>query len=176
MKPATRRYDLDWLRIIAVFLLVPFHSALIFSLNPRDVVYIKDVIESRALIALAGFINLWHMPLLFVIAGTSSWFALEKRAAGQYLSERVRRLLIPAVFGILLLVPLMTYTHFLGQPERPDFWAYYAGFFRINPNDLTGVAGTFTPAHLWFIVFLFVFSLLGLPLFLSSRNRPGRPF
>ncbi|MEO8355419.1 MAG: hypothetical protein ABI621_05875 [Chloroflexota bacterium] len=43
---------------------------------------------------------------------------------------------------------------------------HYAGFFRFDLEQLDGYNGTFTPAHLWFILFLFVFSLLGLPLFL----------
>ena len=77
-KPA-RRYDLDWLRVLAVLLLVPFHSALIFSLDPRDIVYVKDQVESEILIQFAYFVHQWHMPLLFLIAGASTWFALEFR-------------------------------------------------------------------------------------------------
>ncbi len=168
-----RRYNLDWLRIGAVFLLVPFHSALIFALSSMYVVYIKDIVESRPLIAFATFLNLWHMPLLFVIAGASTWMALRKRSGGQYLKERVQRLLEPAVFGILTLIPLMTYTHLLAQPDPPNFWSYYRGFFQVNPRDMAGLSGTFTPAHLWFIVYLFIYSAAGLPLFLWLRGETG---
>lgn len=165
-----RRYDLDWLRVLAVFLLVPFHTALIFSLDPDLIVYVKDHIESPALLMLAGFINIWHMPLLFVIAGASTWFALDRRSAGQYLGERVSRLLIPAIFGLLVLIPPMTYLHTIGHPGKPSFWQFYLGFFHFNPNDLTGYRGSFTPAHLWFIIFLFVFSLAALPLFIWLKK------
>ncbi len=174
--PSTRRYDLDWLRIAAVFLLVPFHSALIFSQNPNSIVYIKDWMNSAALIALAGFLNLWHMPLLFVIAGASTWFALAKRQASQYMAERVRRLLIPAIFGMLTLVPVMTYLHYLIQPVRPSFWSHYLGYFRINLNDMSGVNGGWTPAHLWFILFLFLFSWVGLSVFIPLRKNASSAF
>ena len=44
-----RRYDLDWLRVLGVLLLVPFHVALIFVLDPYTIMYIKDVVNSRLL-------------------------------------------------------------------------------------------------------------------------------
>jgi fucose 4-O-acetylase-like acetyltransferase len=50
----------------------------------------------------ASFINVWHIPLFFVIAGMSTWFALNRRTAGQYRAERVLRLLVPLVFGVLV--------------------------------------------------------------------------
>jgi len=170
---SARRHDLDWLRILAVLLLVPFHCALVFAPDPRFIMFVKDVVESRPLLATANFMNLWHMPLFFVIAGASTWFSLRRRAAGQYLRERVLRLFVPLVFGMLVLVPPMTY---LGRTDHPSFWAHYLGFFRFDPADLTGDRGMFTPGHLWFILSLLVFSTAALPLFLSLASTPGRRF
>jgi len=160
-----RRFDLDWLRVLAVLLLVPFHSALVFVQNPAYIVYLKDQVQSDLLMWLANFIALWHMPLLFAIAGASTWFALGRRTPGQYLKERLLRLLVPCLFGIFTLIPLMTYIHWFNQPDRPSFWEHYLRFLQINPADFSGTAGTFTPGHLWFIMFLFVFSIVALPLF-----------
>ena len=167
-----RRLDLDWLRILAVLLLVPFHSALIFDSNPLHIVYMKDNIQSDFLIQMASFIGRWHMPLLFAIAGASTWFALGRRSCRQYLSERVMRLLVPAVFGMLILIPLMINVNWLGQPGAPTFGQMYVNFFKVNASDIAGLGGTFTPAHLWFIWFLLLFSLLALPVFLLLR-KPG---
>ena len=86
------------------------------------------------------------------------------------------RLLIPFVFGLLVLIPPMTYIHWLGAPNSPPFWQYYLGFFRINPADLTGLQGTLTPAHLWFILYLFIFSLTALPLLLWLKTDAGLKF
>ena len=105
MEKPKRRYDLDWLRVLAVLLLVPFHTALIFSLDPGDIVYVKDVVESPVLKEMANLMWLWHMPLLFLIAGASVWFALQFRSAGRYLLERLTRLVIPTVFAITVPIP-----------------------------------------------------------------------
>ena len=167
-----RRHDLDWLRVLAVLLLVPFHSALIFSHNPGDIVYVKDRLESEALIQFAYFLSQWHMPLLFMIAGASTWFALEFRTARQYLRDRLARLVIPTLFGITVLIPPMIYMQFLGKPGF-SFWQFYPRFFRVDSRDLSGTSGTFTPSHLWFVLFLFVYSVVALPLFLFLKWERG---
>jgi glucan biosynthesis protein C len=167
-----RRYDLDWLRVLAVLLLVPFHSALIFSHNPGDIVYVKDRLESETLIQFAYFQSQWHMPLLFMIAGASTWFALEFRTVRQYLRDRFTRLVIPTVFGVTVLIPPMIYMQYLGEPGS-SFWQFYPRFFQVNFEDLSGNSGTFTPSHLWFVIFLFVFSVVALPLFLFLKREAG---
>ena len=166
----TRRYDIDWLRIFAVLLLIPFHSALIFVMDPNSIMYVKDTVSSPFLDTMASVIHQFHMPLFFVLAGMASYMALGFRSAGKYLKERVLRLLVPAVFGIATLIPAMTYLTQLSQGKTLSFIDHYLGFFRLNGSDLAGYNGTLTPAHLWFILFLFVFSLIGLPLFLWLRK------
>ena len=165
-----RRYDLDWLRVLGVLLLVPFHVALIFVLDPYTVMYIKDVANSRVLAEATGFIHLWHMPMLFVISGSATYVALGFRSAGQYLRERFLRLFIPLIFGILTFVP---FTLYIQHSNALSLQEGYAGFFRIDLAQLDGMNGAFSPAHLWFILFLFVFSLVGLPLFLWLRTEKG---
>ncbi len=166
-----RRYDLDWLRVLGVLLLVPFHVALIFVLDPKSIMYIKDGVNSRALDEAAGFVHMWHMPLLFIISGSATYFALGYRSAGQYIRERFLRLLVPFLFGIITFIPLTTYIH---RMHELSFLEHYTGFFQLNVHQLDGYNGTFTPAHLWFILFLFVFSLIGLPFFLVLRTEKGK--
>ena len=170
-----RVYYIDWLRVLAVLLLVPFHSALIFSLDPNNIVYVKDQVESTFLFCCAGFVHQWHMPLLFVISGMGSWFALCFRSGGQYVRERVMRLGVPLAFGLVVLVPPMVYLYRLSQQSVGSFWSFYPQAFRINMGDLSGRSGSFTPGHLWFILFLLVYSLLALPLFLWLKSERGRP-
>jgi surface polysaccharide O-acyltransferase-like enzyme len=166
-----RRYDLDWLRVLAVLLLIPFHVALIFVLDPNAITYVKDVVNSRVLDEAAGFVHMWHMPMLFIISGSATYFALGFRSAGQYIRKRFLRLFVPLVFGVLTFVPFTTYirhSNILSLQEG------YTRFFRLNLEHLDGMNGTFTPAHLWFILYLFVFSLVGLPLFLTLRVEQGK--
>lgn len=166
--PFNRRYDLDWVRTLVVLLVLPFHGLLVFVQNPGSIVYMKDTMDCLACDRVAGFIAVWQMQLLFIIAGMSTAFALAKRSGGQYLLERVLRLFIPFLFGVATVVPAMTYITQVDQGKTLTFWQHYANFFTLGP-DISGRSGTFTPAHLWFILFLFFFSVVALPLFLLMR-------
>ena len=166
-----RRYDLDWLRVLGVLLLIPFHVALIFVFDPFTIMYIRDSVNSRALAEVTGFIHMWHMPMLFMISGAATYFALGFRSAREYIRERFLRLFIPLAFGILTFVP---FTIFIQHSDVLSLQEGYTKFFQIDLEQLDGMSGAFTPAHLWFILYLFVFSLAGLPLFLALRSEKGR--
>ncbi|MEN6452701.1 MAG: hypothetical protein ABFD10_00470 [Prolixibacteraceae bacterium] len=74
-----RRVDLDWLRVLAVLLLVPFHSALIFISDPNVIMYVKDEINSSFLNHFAGWTHQFHMPVLFyvlIISNLNRWMWL----------------------------------------------------------------------------------------------------
>jgi hypothetical protein len=133
--------------------------------------YIKDVVDSRALEIVAGFVHMWHMPMLFIISGAATYFALGFRSVGDYIRERFLRLFLPLIFGILTFVPFTTY---IQHSDALSLREGYIGFFRLDFENLHGMNGTFTPAHLWFILYLFVFSLVGLPLFLALRSEKGK--
>jgi glucan biosynthesis protein C len=169
-KPA-RRYDIDWLRVLAVLLLFPFHTARIF--DTWGPFYVKNAAHSDVLTYFNNFVNPWHMPLLFLLAGASTWFALGFRSGGQYTKERFIRLLIPFIFGLLLIVPPQSYFGLLSHTGfSGSYLEWYPNFFSVNSRDMDGYfLGGFTLGHLWFILYLFVFSLLALPLFLYLRRR-----
>lgn len=151
-----RRYDLDWLRALGVLLLIPFHAALIFVLDPNAIMYIKDVVNSRVLEVAVGFVHVWHMPMLFIISGSATYFALGFRSAGRYVRERFLRLFIPLVFGILTFVPFTTY---IQHGNIHSLQEGYIGYFHFDLNHLDGLNGTFTPAHLWFSVLTGYFAI-----------------
>lgn len=166
---STRRHDLDWLRMVAVLLLIiPFHSARVFDV--LDPYYVKNAQTSEGLSWVVAFLNPWQLPLLFVLAGAAAWFALGHRTTGEYAVERYKRLLVPFVFGVLVIVPPQAYLalRFRGHAVPPR--SFLADYWTIK-GDLTGYTGNWTPGHLWFIGFLFVFSLAALPLFARLRPR-----
>lgn len=170
-KPA-RRTDLDWIRVLAVLLLVPFHGALIFVLSPYAVMYVKDTVGSSFLDIFSGWIHQFHMPILFYVAGASTFFALKKRTAAQYVKERFLKLLLPALAGIVLLIPPMTYITAIWNGAHISYGEHFLNFWHFNPADLNGLSGCFTPAHTWFLIYLFLYSLVCLPLFKGiSHNR-----
>ncbi len=95
-----RRYDVDWLRVVAVFSVIALHSAVIFSSGQFNV---KHVQPSLIVDTIQTFLSVWIIPLLFVLAGAATKFALDRRTSKAYRSERVKRLLVP--FGIWFVVP-----------------------------------------------------------------------
>ncbi len=165
----TRRHDIDWLRILAVLLLIPFHSARVFDFI--EPFYVKNGETSVALTAFIGFVAPWHMRLLFLLAGAATWFALDMRGGAGYVKERVKRLLIPLLFGVLVIVPPQAYFARLFHSDYAGSFLEYLQYY-FTPHqantDYTGLV--FTMAHLWFIMFLFVYALVALPLFLYLKH------
>jgi glucans biosynthesis protein C len=168
---ATRRHDLDWLRITAVFLLVPYHSSRIF--DTWEAFYVKNAATSAGLTAIRALLDPWGMPLLFVIAGAATWLALRRRSAARYLRERVLRLIVPLLVGIVVLVPPQAYLAWLGQGNHGSFGAFLGPYWAMRTGEPMGFTGGFTVGHLWFVIYLFVFSVVALPVFLLLRRPPG---
>lgn len=110
-------------------------------------------------------VNPWFMPILFVLAGMSARYALENRTNKVFVIQRVSKLLIPFISGIIFFVPFQTlYTRrFFDNYEGSIFdnWIY----FFTHLTDFSGYDGAFTPGHLWFILFLFIISMFALILF-----------
>lgn len=163
-----RKYYIDNLRWISILLLIPFHTCMIYN-NWGENFYVKSS-DNAVLSSFIFICSPWFMPLLFAIAGVSTCYALKKRTTKQYLKERVYKLLIPLISGILLLVPIQTYyAEKFHNAYDGGYFNQYILFFT-KKTDLTGATGGFTPAHLWFILYLFIISILALPILLKYKN------
>lgn len=156
-----RKYFIDNLRWMAILLLFPFHAAQIWSGGEYSGFYIYSH-TSTALYVFSTAIYPWYMTFLFTIAGMSCRYALLKRTNKQFVVERTKKLLFPFFFGLLVLVPVMTYTaEVFFNGYIGTYWQQY-GLFFTKETDLTGYHGGFTPAHLWFLFYLYVISLTAL--------------
>lgn len=155
-----RKYYLDNLRNFTILLLFPVHTFMIW--NDFGLKFYVWGGENRVISTLIVLINPWFMPLLFVIAGISARYSLEKRSVREFCRERVNKLLVPFVAGTVLLVPIQTFY------ARKFFFGYEGGilenlkYFFTHVTDFSGYDGGFTPGQLWFILFLFFISLVSL--------------
>lgn len=168
---ARRLHYIDWLRVLAVLLLFPFHTWRVF--NAGDPFYVKSPYLSSLINAAIGFIDFWHMPLLFLLAGASTYFALSKRTGWQYLGERVGRLLVPLLFGWLVLIPPQTWYGARFNSAYADSFLHYitrGDFLVWNVQGGGDYYGGFGLGHLWFVMYLFFIALFALPLLLLWRR------
>jgi peptidoglycan/LPS O-acetylase OafA/YrhL len=169
-----RLHYIDWLRVLAVLLLFPFHTSRVF--NYDDPFYIKSAELSQALNYTLGFIDRWHMPLLFLLAGASTYLALGKRSGREYAVERVMRLLVPLVFGIFVIIPPQTW---VGAQYNSGYTGSYVEYitsgdflvFNFGPGG--DYYGGFGIGQLWFILFLLLMALILLPVLLWGRGERG---
>ncbi len=158
----TRRNDIDWLRVLAMLSVFLFHCARYFDFEDW---HVKNPQTSFGFTVFVGILVQWIMPIFFVLSGESTWFALRFRSAGQYAGERFKRLLIPLIFGIFILIPPQVYI------ERLTHGRFQGSFFRFYPHYFDGFYGfggnfAWMGLHLWFLLALFLFSLIALPLLL----------
>src|SRR6266513_3258601 len=169
-----RLHYLDWLRVLAVLGVFYAHTADIFD---KFYWHIKGGEQNTGLLVLVVFGTEWGMSLFFFLAGASAWFALESRTAGQFVSERFTRLIIPCLVGFILLSPPIAYliaiSHSLYHGNFLQFYPYYFENIHIswNPQWLGIYA-----YHLWFLVFLFFISTLALPVLLYLKRERSLRF
>ncbi len=134
--------------------------------------HIKNETTSELLMYPMFFVNQWRLPILFVVSGMGTRFALSFRSGGQFVKERILRLFVPLVFGILLTVAPQIYL------ERLTQGAEYQSLFQFYPDFFKGryPIGNFTWHHLWFLPYLLTFSLVLTPVFLFLRSTRAKAF
>ncbi len=157
-----RRADLDWLRVIAVLIVLLFHVGMMFV--PWSW-HVKSTERSLVLEIVLSWLHVWRMPLLLFVSGAGTFLALRRRSPLAFLGERHRRLLIPLVFGCFVIVPPQIYVERIDQYR--SFWEFYPTVFEFVPFPL---GGSFSWHHLWFVLYLLVFSVVLLPLLLWLRS------
>jgi peptidoglycan/LPS O-acetylase OafA/YrhL len=147
-----RRSDLDWLRVGAFGLLILFHVGLVYA--PFDWHIHSRHTEGwlREGILLTGP---WRLTLLFLISGCALKLMSRKLDAGAVLKARFARLVPPALFGILILVPPQAWIEALDKRwYTGDLFGWYAHQFSAE-----GLAGGLPVNHMWFVLYILVYSM-----------------
>jgi glucan biosynthesis protein C len=162
-----RRNDLDWLRLIAITILLFFHTGMLF--NPWEW-HIKNAETSETFRYWMIWLHFWRMPLLLFISGAGTYMALGKRTTGQFTGERFKRLFIPLAFGMFVIVPPQIYFEHIKEYNG------YADFYKTVFNFIPYPEGSFSWHHLWFVAYLFVYSLIAIPFLAYLRSEKSLPF
>jgi len=164
MNEKIRRYDIDWIRVIVFDILIVFHVGMFFNtwdwhLKNNELV---DWFKYPMI-----FTSEWRIPILFVVSGIGTKFALSRKSGREYISERLTRLFFPLTVGIFVTVLPQVYL------ERLVDGRFEGNMFEFIPHFFQGVypSGNLSWHHLWFLPYLLVMSLLATPLFLKLRKK-----
>jgi glucan biosynthesis protein C len=165
----TRRYDLDWVRIGAFMLLILYHVGMYYVTWDW---HVKSPHASHYIEPLMMLTSPWRLSLLFLVSGVATGYLLARQGAGHFLGQRSTRLLIPLVFGMLVIVPPQSY---LEVVEKLRYAGSFAEFYRLYITGFHGFCRGSdclimpTWNHLWFVVYLWVYTVV---LYLAVRLAP----
>jgi glucan biosynthesis protein C len=161
-KPA-RRYDYDWLTVLAMLIIFFFHCARFFNFEDW---HVKNNQLDEGMTLFVAIVSQWIMPLFFILSGMSSYYSLKSRTSGRYIGNRFQRLVIPLIFGtFVLLIPVQVWIERVSHAQFDGtFIEFYPHYF----EGFYGFGGNFAwmGLHLWYLEMLFVFTLLTFPLFI----------
>ncbi len=164
----SRRFDLDWVRISAFMLLIAYHVGMYYVTWDW---HVKSPQASNAIEPLMMLTSPWRLSLLFLVSGVASAYLLS-RAQGNFLGSRSVRLLIPLLFGMLVIVPPQSYLevveklHYNGS--FMEFWRLYiTGFHGFCRGTDCLIMPTWN--HLWFVAYLWVYTIVA---YLAVRAAP----
>ena len=164
---SNRQHYIDWLRVIATIGIFLFHNSRAYDYGDW---HVKNALTSLGATQFVEFMNIWMMPLFFVLSGASVYYSLKSRNGGSFLKERFFRIMIPwFLTGIFVMAPPQVYL------ERLSHGQFNGNFFQFIPHYFDGLyvfGGNFawTGMHLWYLMVLSVFSVVLLPLFLPRAK------
>lgn len=159
VESAERLWYLDWLRVFAMFGIFLFHNARFYDVFTDW--HVKNASTGLGPSILVAFMDAWIMPLFFVIAGAGTYYALKFRTPGQFIKERSLRLLVPFIFGMFVIVAPQAYFQAISHGEQLGGYSFFQ-LYRLYIQYLPELQWF----HLWFLAYLFVFSLIALPVLL----------
>lgn len=145
--------------------LFPYHALLLYSGVGSYYFHVTNNFAANAFIV--SFAP-WFMQLLFTIAGIAAYYSLKRRDPGEYLKERVSKLLIPMIAGTVLVMPVSIYFAYLYNGFTGSFPALWWELMSNGPNH---VGSGLLIGPLWFLLYLFIISILAFPIIL--KYKPG---
>lgn len=151
-----RYYFIDWLRVVAIALLILYHVIVVFQPYGQYLWFIQNGITLPFLDLLGSMFSIWRIPLLFFVSGLGVYFAMRRRTISLLVKERTRRILIPLLFGSLFIVPLHRFL-FMSFYNEPLYYHIHFSF-------------------LWFLFNIYVYVLIFLGVFYYFKKYPDNIF
>jgi glucans biosynthesis protein C len=175
-----RRYDLDWLRIIAFGLLILYHCGMFYVTWGW---HVKSRLANDAIEPLMMLTSPWRLTLLFLISGAATRFMADKTKAWNFIVSRMGRLWPPLLLAVFVIVPPQAYFEIVealqeanGLAPGHSAWLdnFYVKYVTASGNwcDADGCLTTPTYNHMWFVAYLILYTLALIPLLPLLRRIP----
>lgn len=145
-----RKHYIDNIRWTIIILVVIHHVICIF--NSTGVVVNFNAPGIPALDVFAYFVYPWFMPCMFLIGGMSAKYSLNRRTNKQFLVERVNKLLIPFLIGMLIIAPLVGIFTF-----NISVWSGISSLPIVIKGLIIMVSGM---GPLWFLIQMLIISMI----------------
>lgn len=152
-----RLYYIDWLRCFVILTLIPYHAALTYT--GLGEIYIKDPVVDMKVIPFIFTtmpLDSFFMTLLFFVSGISTYYSMISKK--DFLKGRIKKLLIPFIFGTVLLCPIQAFTKAIYNGITDNFIDFLPIFFSSEIVEYLGYA------HLWFLLYLIIITTITFPL------------
>ncbi|MFL2664580.1 MAG: acyltransferase family protein [Dehalococcoidia bacterium] len=167
-----RKYEVDAIRSIAVILLIIYHIVVALSSEITEIGFISleapEGDPAYFFILASQALNIWRIPIIFLVAGMGAAFSLKRRSMNQFFSDRVLRISIPLLFGSWFIVPIsgIIFNSF-----------YRKNTFSLSENLTRIISGELiNPGHLWFLwaicIYIFLFGIFQIFKLLKNDNLP----
>jgi hypothetical protein len=160
---STRRFDLDWIRIAAFGLLILYHVGMVFV---PWYYHIKSTHLVAGIEPMMRLLNPWRLSLLFVIAGCATRFMALRTKPAALAANRSKRLLVPLLFGMVVIVPPQPYWELASRGLlSSDFAAFYTQHYFAFAKHFCGDGPCLvlpTWNHLWFVAYLWIYTIIAM--------------
>lgn len=171
-----RRHDLDALRVLAILSLIAYHCGMLYVAEWGWHIkssYLQDWLQWPMLA-----MNRWRMALLFLVSGLAIGLCRPARAPARFALSRTWRLLLPLVFGMLAIVPVQAYVQgVVNGGVAPGYGEFMLRYWQLQPwpdGRFDGAEHGVTWNHLWYLAYLWIYSLLLAALLPLMESGPGR--
>lgn len=159
-----RLVELDWLRVLVFGLLILYHTGMLYAEGWGW--HYKSTYSSKMLTNVMLWSNQWRMSLLFLISGAAISFLLASQPWGKFIRKRVPLLLLPLLFGMLVIVVPQVYVeaHSKGLINSPNYWHFWYIYLdqtsaEFAPHKTLGKMHL-TWNHLWFLPYILAYTLI----------------
>ena len=160
---SNRLHCLDWLRVIAIGILLMYHIAMVYV--PDWGYHYKNPMASDWLKSLMLLTSPWRMGLLWLVSGIALAYMCNSYNVIKLVVRRSNQILLPLLVGVLFVVPVQLFAQMQQAGDMPlNFMGFVHAFF-IQPeqyfiNYTSGIWPRFDVNHLWFLRSLWRFSII----------------